>query len=658
MNNTRGLLSAFILSVFLAACGGGDDSSSNKPDDGNSGTNNVPTLSLGQFSISLEEGQTSEISINGQDSDGDTLTYTATSSNSAVSVSVNSGSLTIRANEVESDLSAIITLTVSDGKSNTSKTVTVAVQDKPNSIPTIALDETEITLPSNSTIEIEFTSVDADGDELSYAFSSTSPAISAAISGERLVITASDVEASTTATLTLTVSDGKDSVAIDISVTVTVIKYVAYSATWVESSSLSVSQAAKARFPFKIELGSVKKEDISYSINMNVDTGLSQNPISAIVEQDSSEVVVSPSNENQGDYTGVLIISDGVETQTLSFSLNVYYANRSPFIDVGRYIFLEEGETRTFDLSSNNSLDFDGLKIRENEPFEVWDGDASKLSFSYDNSAKTYSLTALAGSKFTKFRVRIYTTNSFGGWAGSAVEIYVKGATTPQELELEEKLVLAQKFVKQSQELERLSDFLIDGLVIQGVLSQQEALTQRLLIDDSRYFSENESTEYLNCMLDAVQTGFVTNYVYRGSYINGERLSQYGYICNLGEEETFSNVTDKADSHFYSNATNYAIAISSIDHIRSVQETDYNTAGGENIIGRTNTLSQMLSDAIPSFNLGRVDWGDMNELSNGAYSRFVGNSAYGEYQGETWVWKPEYELLSLATSMANESVLD
>ncbi|QQX80732.1 hypothetical protein JK628_02335 [Shewanella sp. KX20019] len=661
MNNTRGLLSAVILSAVLSACGGGDDSSSSKPDDGNNGgsvSNNAPTLLLGQSSISLEEGLTTDISINAQDSDGDKLTYSVTSSNAAVSGSVSSDTLTIRANEVESDFTTAITLTVSDGKASTSKTVTVEVKDKPNNIPTLALEKSEISLSGNSTIEVGITATDLDGDELSYAFSSTSPVISAAISGEYLVITAGDVAAGSTVTLTITVSDGKDSIAKNI--TVSVSKYVAYSVSWfdAEAINLSVAQAAKARFPFEIELGSVEQENITYRVVMNVDSGLNQAAISAVVNPDSKEVIVSPSSDNQGDYTGVLTVSDGVTTETLNFSLNVYYANRSPFLDSENFVFLEEGVTKTFDMASSEVLDADSLVIYEAEPFDVFQGDASKISFTYDNSAKTYSLTALAGSKFSVFFVRINTTDSFGGIAGSAYEVYVKGATTSQERELEEKIVLAQKFVKQSQELERLSDFLIDGLEMQSVLTQQEALNERLLIADSRYFSENDSTEELNCMLGAVQNGFAVNYTFKGGYIDGDYVIQLGYICNVGEEETYDRQTGKADSQFYANATNYALAVSNIERIRGNQEDSYYSAGGQNIIERTNRLSGMLQTAVPSFELGRVYWEQMNELDNGFYSRFVGNTTYGAYQGDAWVWKPEYEVLSIATSMANEAVLD
>ncbi|GIU03517.1 hypothetical protein TUM4261_01300 [Shewanella sp. c952] len=659
MNKTRGLLAAVIISLILSACGGGsDDNSGSTPDNGGSSGNNAPTLSLELSSISLEEGKTKNITIDAQDADGDSLSYSVTSSNAAVSGSANSDSLTISVSEVESDLSAIITLTVSDGKISTSKTITVAVKDKPNSIPIISLAESEIILRSNSTADIAFTAVDADGDELSYAFTSTSSAISAAISGEYLVITAGDVAAGSTVTLTITVSDGKDSVVKDI--TVSIIKYVAYSVSWVdaEAINLSVAQAAKGRFPFEIGLGSVEQDNITYSIAMNVDSGLNQTAISAVIDLESKEVIVSPSSENQGDYTGVLTVSDGVTTETLNFSLNVYYANRSPAIDGAFFVFLEEGETKTFDLTSSEVLDADSLVIYESQPFEVYQGDASKLSFTYDNAAKTYSITALTGSKFSGFSIRVNTTDSFGGLSGNAYQIYVKGATTAQELELEEKIVLAQRFVKQSQELERLSDFLIDGLEITGVLTKQEALIERLLIADSRHFSENDSTEELTCMLSAVQTGYVVNYAFKGGNVDGAYTTQRGFICNVGEEETYNNTTGKADSQFYANAKNYALALSNIERIRTMQENDYYSAGGLNIIERTNRLSGMLQSEVPTFELGRVYWEQMNELDNGFYSRFVGNTTYGEYQGEAWLWKPEYEVLSISTSMANEAVIN
>ncbi|SQH77827.1 exported protein of unknown function [Shewanella benthica] len=222
MGKTYRLLLAVIFSLSISACGGGDEGSTPSPNPTPTPSpNNAPTLSLGQSSVSLEESQTTDITVDAQDEDGDNLFYSVTSSNAAVSGSVSGGTFTITADEVDADLIATVTLSVSDGKASTSKKVTVEVKDKPNTIPTLVLEKSEISLSANATAEVEFTASDADGDQLSYSLSSTSSVVSASISGEHLVISASDVEIDTTSTLTVTVSDGQDAASAILKISIT-----------------------------------------------------------------------------------------------------------------------------------------------------------------------------------------------------------------------------------------------------------------------------------------------------------------------------------------------------------------------------------------------------------------------------------------------------
>lgn len=655
------LLSAIVISVFLSACGGGGDEGSGSDDNGGTPpANNAPTFNL-QTKLEMVELTTSEVAISANDVDGDTLTYSATSSSGAITAAMKGSTLVLTAKDVNADEIASVTVSVSDGKTSISKNIMVTVTDNVsgNHAPTLTFSQPEISVVEKATSQVAIISADADGDELTYSLQGTSPDFTASIDGTSIVIVANEVESDSTSNITVSVSDGEATVSNVLAVTITNDangEYIAYSVSWVDAdaTNLSVSQSAKAKFPFSVELGSI--DSLTYSITMNVSSGLNQADIASSVNSETNEVIVFPSNENSGDYTGVLTISDGFTSSTLDFSLNVYYASRAAFMDGERIIFLEEGQTETYAMTSTEGIDPEGLKIFEDDPFEVLSGDASKISFTYDNDAQTYSLTALDGSRFLGFLVRINTTDSFNGRAGGTYEVYVKGATSSQERDLEEKLILAKKFVKQSQELERLGDFLIDALEMQKVLTQQEALSERLLISDSRYFSENSSTEELTCMLEATQTGFVVNKSFKGGFVNGEYITQGGYICNVGEIETFNYSTGTASSMFYANSSNYALGLDNIELIRTIQDNDYFSAAGQTIVERVNRLAGMLKSEVSGFELGTISWEQMVDLGNGVYSRFVGNTAYGAYQGEMWVWKPEYKVLGIATSMANETV--
>ncbi|PKG74063.1 hypothetical protein CXF86_15370 [Shewanella sp. GutCb] len=465
-----------------------------------------------------------------------------------------------------------------------------------------------------------------------------------------------DVEADEVATLTVKVTDGIDTASGFAVVTVfhveDEIDYVAYSASWLnaDAANLSIAQGAVAIYDFDVELGSVEKDALTYTVELSGSDGADIPSFN--VDAENNQVVIASTFNHLGDYTGVLTVTDGTTTVKLNFTLDVRWSFRSPFITNPRSVFLTEGETQTFDIVSANSSDPDSVVIDENSHFTVLEGDASKISFSYDNANKTYSLTALEGSTFETFNVLIYTTNSFEDLAGTVFMVYVKGASTAQELSLEEELILAQRYVTQSQELERLGDFLIDALEMTGTMSQEDAMENRLLLSDSRTFSETTSKETLGCMLSATQTGYVVNATYLSGYLDGEYTAQEGFICNLGETET-----KFADVNHYANDDNYAAALYNINHIKEVQENDFTIVNGQTTITIIENLTRQLKAAVPTFELGRVDLDPMLSLGNGLYSRFIGNSAYGSYdENSVWIWKPEYKVLQLVVAMANKTI--
>lgn len=650
------LLSAVFFSVYLSACGGGDESKDPvTPPPITPPKNTVPTLTISKVQVELAEKTSETISFIAKDSDGDSLSYLIESNNVAVvSAKVQDSMVIITANEVENDVTAIVKLTVSDGKDTAVKSISIKVINDAvvvNTPPNLTLSTLDYAIPESSTGSVGFTAIDPDGDTLSFSVKSSNSVVVPSIVGNNVNLVSGEVNVDSMSIIEVSVTDGVN--VVSQSFTVNVIdsgNYAPFSLSWVDSenTSLYVAQAAQGRYKFNIQLGSVSLNSLNVNVKMTPD-------IASSINLDSGEIIVSTDKDTLGKYSGVMTVSDGVNSQVLSFNIEVYKSNRNPFLDTDYTVFLNEGESKTISLSSSNSLDPESVRIYEVQPFQIIDGDSSKFELTYDNTARTYTIKALAGSKLSGLLFYVFTTDSYGSWAGGIYEAYVKGSKTPLEVDLEEKLILAQKYVKQSQEIERLGDFVIDALEMKGVLSQKEAMVERLLISDSRYFSDTLSANKLNCMLSAVQKGFVENKTIQYEN-NGVFKYQEGYICNVGEVETFDHGTATATTNFYENSVNYAIALNNIDQIKNTQDSEYLYVQGENLVQRVNRLALLLSTTDSSFQLGDVVWNRMNDIGNGLYSRFVGTSTYGSYNNGVWTWNPEYKFLGVATQMANETV--
>lgn len=649
--------SKIILIMSLTACGGGGEGGDDPkpPTDPITPptTNTAPSLTISKAQVELKEKTSETVSFVGKDSNGDSLSYLVDSNNIAVSAHIAGSAVIITANEVENDVAAIVKITVSDGKATAVKNISVKVLNDiviVNNPPVLTLAST-YTMSESSTGVVPFSATDPEGEPLSYSVKSSNSYVSASIVGNDVNLVSSAVNIDSMSTVEVSVTDGVNTVTK--SFTVKVVEsgdYTPFSLSWVDSenTSLYVAQAAQGRYKFNIQLGSVSLNSLNVNVKMTPD-------IASVVDLDSGEIVVSTKKDTLGKYSGVMTVSDGVNSQVLSFNIEVYNSNRSPFLDSDYTVFLNEGESKTISLSSAESLEPESVRIYEVQPFQIIDGDSSKFELTYDNTARTYTIKALAGSKLSGLLFYVFTTDSYGGWAGGIYEAYVRGSKTPLEVDLEEKLILAQKYVKQSQEIERLGDFVIDALEMKGVLSQKEAMVERLLISDSRYFSETLSTNKLNCMLSAVQKGFIENKTIQFEN-NGVFKTQEGYICNVGEVETFDHETATATTNFYENSVNYAIALNNIDKIKNTQDSEYHSVKGEDLVQRVNRLALLLSTTDSSFQLGDVVWNKMNDIGNGLYSRFVGTSTYGSYNNGVWTWNPEYKFLGVATQMANETV--
>ncbi|WP_419167239.1 Ig-like domain-containing protein [Candidatus Palauibacter sp.] len=155
------------------------------------------------------------------DADGDELSYTVASSNADVATASNEGS-TVTISGVAAG-SAVITVTASDAEASAVQGFSVAVEAAPtNNAPTAVgtIPAHSINLGGTATVDVAGYFSDADGDELGYSGSSSSPEVATvtmegstatitgvAVGGAVVTVTASDGSASASQGFSVSVSD-------------------------------------------------------------------------------------------------------------------------------------------------------------------------------------------------------------------------------------------------------------------------------------------------------------------------------------------------------------------------------------------------------------------------------------------------------------------
>lgn len=654
-----------ILIMSLTACGGGGEGGDDPkpPTDPITPptTNTAPSLTISKAQVELKEKTSETVSFVGKDSNGDSLSYLVDSNNIAVSAHIAGSAVIITANEVENDVAAIVKITVSDGKATAVKNISVKVLNDiviVNNPPVLTLAST-YTMSESSTGVVPFSATDPEGEPLSYSVKSSNSYVSASIVGNDVNLVSSAVNIDSMSTVEVSVTDGVNTVTK--SFTVKVVEsgdYVPFSLYWEDAinTNLYTAKGAQGKIKVNLQEGSVPLNLLTYTVNMTPS-------ISATFDVDSGEVVISTSYKDETTvYSGIFTVSDGVTSQNLTFSMDLQNQTSNTLLDNDHDVFLEEGETKTFSLIASSSIDPSSLRIYELQPINIISGDYSKFNFTYDNNAKTYSLTALAGSKFSKLQLNILTTDDTGSVSGGVYTVYSKGAATALELDLEEKTVLALKYLKQSKEFEILGNFLIDALEMKGTdplysdnsMTREEAFSEKLLIADAQFFTATESSPELECILNATQRGFVINHTFKYIIDNGNIFTQTGYICSYGDTEVFNDLNLNKKINFYEDMSNYTNALSVIDKIKSKESQKFEFVKGITITDRINSYAKRLHNIDPKFNLGYIDFSPINDLGNNVYSRFIGNPNYGSYVNNEWIWLPEYELLDFAATLANE----
>ena len=322
------------------------------------------TITLGDTAVTDGSGST--------DADGDALTYTWTidsvPSGSSVDDDALTGATTVNAIFVP-DVAGeyVLTLTVSDGSTTSTDSVTFTVEETSSNTAPVAdagpdqevdLDGALVALDGSG-------SSDADGDTLTYSWSFSSLPSGSSLLDSDLADSGTDAPSFTPDVagdyeVTLTVSDGSDADSDSVVITVNEV-------------TTNTPPVADAGTDATYELGETVSLDgtgsydpdgdaITYSWAVDSvpsDSGMDDEDL---VDADTDSATFTP--DVAGVYTFVLTVSDGTESDSDRVTITVEEGattNTPPVADAGTDTTYELGETVTLDGTGSYDADGDAL---------------------------------------------------------------------------------------------------------------------------------------------------------------------------------------------------------------------------------------------------------------------------------------------------------
>ena len=331
--------------------------------------NRAPTAigTISDISVNVGETSTVDVASNFTDPDGDNLSFAASSSSTAATVTISGSVVTVSAVAAGS---ATITVTATDPSGlEASHSFEVTVPNRaPTTIGTIS--DISVTAGETSTVDVASNFMDPDGDNLSFAASSSSTAATVTISGSAVTVSA---VAAGSAMITVTAID-PGSLEASLSFEVTVPNRAPTAIGTI--SDISVTRGETSTVDLASNFTDPDGDALTY-------TATSSDPSLSTVSVSGSTVTVTGVAEGSATITVTATDPSGLEASH-SFEVKVTVPNRAPTaIGTISDISVTAGETFTVDVASNFT-----------------DPDGDNLSFAASSSAAAATVT-ISGSAVT-----------------------------------------------------------------------------------------------------------------------------------------------------------------------------------------------------------------------------------------------------------------
>jgi MYXO-CTERM domain-containing protein len=352
--------------------------------------NRAPVANAG-LDASVNERATATLSGSASDADGDELTYqwVQTSGTPVALTNANTATATFTAPETVDGSTLTFQLTVSDGQSTASDTVSINVNSV-NRAPSVTASS--VTVDERSTATLSATGSDADGDTLTYAWTQ--------LSGEPVTLTnantatatfsTADVAADAVLTFRVTVSDGTETATQDVTVNV---RNVNRAPTVDAGSNATVDE--RTAVTLSGSANDADGDELTYAWVQTAGT-----PVALANANTATASFTAPDTANGGTLTFSLTVSDGKSSASDTVSINVNSVNRAPSVTAAS-VSADERSTATL-VAMGSDADGDTLTYT----WTTLPGTSVVLSGA-DTATATFSTGEVNADTVFNFRVTV-----------------------------------------------------------------------------------------------------------------------------------------------------------------------------------------------------------------------------------------------------------
>lgn len=607
---------SIVLALALTACGGGGDDAS-----GNNGgstppppSNTAPVINGLSAAYQMPENTRLTVPFTVTDAESDAITLSVSSSNTAVTVSQTGSELLLVAAEISQNISATITLTANDGKATTSKSFTLDVTD--NRPPVISGLSSTYQMEENAQLSIPFTVTDAEGDPISVSVSSSDPVVTVSHSGHELLLITGEVVQDMATTVSLIASDGKSSATTLFTLNVvdkpepTKAPVISWAADYGDAPRFAVNEKTLEDFIFTL---SDEDSDIS---------GITLTSSVTVLDASNEEAkqliksgLLIGLDKSAGIARATIPDVDGLATVAVQLTATDEKGNSSTSLELLMRINQRDGVSYIDDYTNK----YPAMGI------------SSTVELSFISSQET-SQTTLASVEYDNPDYRLTDPLNITAIAKNSFTI------TPSEAVAGELVVLKARFFMG--EANGVSSYSEQDIKIKTLLagSLEESWSQQIAEMNNKLkyaFEYQKIANYINHEL------FFSGNISSNDYITNARkikLSDYG---NIYKSAQYTNARyENAINQFYQQEEGMP---STIDSFITGQIAMFDA--GVNAPSQSVALVNQLINVLHP-NEYRFDEQPLIKLEDGSYSRFIGNTLYGEYVDGRWQFSAKYDFLN------------
>ena len=487
-----------------------------------------------------------------------------------------------------------------------------------NTAPTITLSSSNIDLNENSSTTIDVTTSDAENDTVTITASSSDSAVITAYSNDVLTITASEINADTTVTITVTATDSKSaSSSKTLTVNLKDLPKQAPELSWIgDAPTEQMSERTKLSIPFNVIDVDTDISELVFDVAFSLTDGYQKEENMPTFEIDRANklliLTAKPSDDERSELQGIFSVSDGNTEKSIPLTIKLHARESLTNILFEDDFVIEGGSSveLPFEVVSNNSNQFVFGEISYLNNSDETD---NLLSWSLDSTGKTIEVTASSGAIGKTIALQIaftdkelYNSNNERLYSTAIFNVHIRDVITENEVNLMAKYELFKRNIEMSKEYEKVSEFLLDYLLISQQISQDK-------------YDE----------------------LYKDTYMVRSSI----YVISDDFEYTIKNKL--LTTSLYADDDQYQSMVDMLDNIMSQSETTWAREMVVFINENVLNLVGKISTSLPN-----IDPVDFYSLVDGEQvSRLVGKPEFGSYVNGKWVFNNTYSFLRASSAI-------